>query len=109
MKVIVDRTQRVNAYTIPSGTYGINAVEDTDGDPGGEIVIALVGKLMVIQPATGRVTYYPIPNATYGINSIAETNGSVGKEIVIALVGAIRIIDDRQRTWRNYVTPPRGR
>ncbi len=87
-------------YSMP-GSYAINGLYDTDGQPGMEIGVVTVGAFKIICDKKNTVRNYNL-SGSYGINGTYDTDGKAGDEIGVVTVGAFKIIHDATQNVRDY-------
>lgn len=96
-------------------TVGLVAVQDTDGDPGAEIVVVaytregLLACVCVIHDKAKSIEFYRGPGwSSVEIKTVANTDGIGGEEIIIQVkngegsLHCLCVIRDRDRTVREY-------
>ncbi len=97
-------------------TLSLVAVEDTDGEPGAEVIILAMSAdtgvvcVCVIRDRSNSVEPYADSRwHTVKIEAVVDTNGAPGKEIVLVAHDAegaltcVCVIDDRGRVSRPYI------
>lgn len=92
---------RLKTYTVSNTTAPSFAIHgrtvDTDGYPGDEIIVTLVGGVKVIRHASNFSRTYQVGTNTYSIDSILNLDGIPGNEILIRDGnGVIKILNDKQ-------------
>jgi hypothetical protein len=96
------KSYRVSNETSPSFAIHGQTV-DTDGLPGDEVIVTLVGGIHIIRHAHNSSRTYQVGTRTYSIDSIFNMDGLSGAEILIRDgVGDIKILNDKQGTLNKH-------
>jgi hypothetical protein len=112
VRVIHDAQAFQRSYDMPQGSsFAINTVQDTDGNPGAEIVLVVItngngpNQVRVIQDARAFQRSYDMPQgSSFAINTVQDTDGVAGAEIVVVLNNpfSIQVLHDRTATANTY-------
>lgn len=111
------RSSSKTTYSHPLwSALNLVAVEDTDGEPGAEVIVLAVSAdtgvvcVCVIRDRTNSIEPYAASRwHTVTVETVVDTNGAPGKEIVLVAHDAegaltcVCVIDDRGRVSRSYI------
>ena len=112
IQVVHACTGRTSFYAYYGVSFSLSSAEDTDGQPGAEILVLWAGAngangINVIHDRTGVTTQYSYQGLQFSINSVTDTDGQPGAEIIVLWAGAlgsngIDVIHDRTGTTNPY-------